>query len=186
MSERSETTKKTLALLCVMAVGFGGCFTRKTPAKPVVNFIAVVHPIVPPTTQASLESPPDLEVQALPAPPEEIAPARLPPARPHVAAPVVSETGKPEKTVVPTITPEVDTEQMKAAQAETERSLERAEKNLAIAQGRKLSPLQEDLASKVRGFADNAREAMQAGDWVKAKNFSTKAEVLAEQLAASF
>ena len=86
----------------------------------------------------------------------------------------------------PTIAPEVTTEEMKAAQAETQRSLDMAEKNLTMAQGKKLNATQTDLVSKVRGFADNAREAMRSGDWVRAKNFSKKAEVLSEQLAASF
>jgi hypothetical protein len=54
------------------------------------------------------------------------------------------------------------------------------------AQGKRLNAMQTDLVSKVRGFADNAREAMKSGDWVRAKNFSSKAEVLSEQLAASF
>jgi len=60
------------------------------------------------------------------------------------------------------------------------------ERNLTLAQGKKLNPTQQDLASKVRGFADNAREAMRTGDWVRAKNLSKKAEVLSEQLAESF
>jgi hypothetical protein len=45
--------------------------------------------------------------------------------------------------------------------------------------------MQEDLASKVRGFGDNAREAMRSGDWARAKSLAKKAEVLSEQLAGS-
>jgi hypothetical protein len=48
-----------------------------------------------------------------------------------------------------------------------------------------LNATQQDLVSKVRGFADNAREAMRSGEWVRAKNLSSKAEVLSEQLATS-
>ena len=185
MSKQPEPTKKGLALLCVAAVSLAGCFTRKTPARPPIAFIGVVHPIVPPTTEAALEAPPDIQVEAPPEPPD-IAPARLQPPKPHVAPPVVQESEQPEKPVAPTITPEVDTEELRAAQAETQRSLDVAERNLALAQGRKLNPMQQDLVSKVKGFADNAREAMKRGDWVRAKNLSTKAQVLAEQLAASF
>jgi hypothetical protein len=150
----------------------------------VVNFIAVVHPIVPPATDAALESPPDVAVDNLPTPPP-IGPSHLQPAKPHVATPAVQEPAGTEKHAAPTIAPEVTTEEMKAAQAETQRSLDVAERNLTIAQGKRLNATQQDLASKAKGFAENAREAMRSGDWVRAKNFSSKAEVLSEQLAAS-
>jgi len=87
--------------------------------------------------------------------------------------------------MVPTIAPEITSEEMRAAKEETQHSLDLAEKNLLMAQGRQLNAMQLDLVSKVRGFADNAREAMRSGDWVKAKNFSNKAQVLSEQLASS-
>jgi len=80
----------------------------------------------------------------------------------------------------------VPTAELTAAKAETQHNLDLVERNLTLAQGKKLNPAQQDLASKVRGFADNAREAMRTGDWVRAKNLSKKAEVLSEQLAGSF
>jgi hypothetical protein len=150
----------------------------------VVSFIAVVHPIVPPATNAALESPPDVEVNNLPAPPP-IGPSHFQPAKPHVATPAIPEPAGTEKHAEPTIAPEVTTEEMKAAQAEAQRSLDVAERNLTMARGKRLNATQLDLMSKVRGFAENAREAIRSGDWVRAKNFSSKAEVLSEQLAAS-
>ena len=149
-----------------------------------VHFVAAVRPVIPPSTEAALESPPELEAQA-PAMLPEIAPSRAQPPRPHVAAPVVQEPTGP-KQAEPMIAPEVPTEEVVAAKVETQRNLDLAEKNLAMAQGKALNAAQQDLASKVRGFADNAREAMRSGDWVKAKNLSSKAEVLSEELAASF
>ncbi len=149
-----------------------------------VNFIAVVHPVVPPTTETALESAPDLPVDVLPAPPQ-IGPSRLQPAKPHLPAPVATEPAA-AKHVEPMITPELTTEEMASAQRETQHSLDTAEKNLTLAHGKKLNAMQADLASKVKGFADNAREAARAGDWTRAKNLSKKAEVLSEQLAASF
>jgi hypothetical protein len=74
---------------------------------------------------------------------------------------------------------------MTAARAETEHNLELAEKNLAPAGGRQLNATQQDVISKVRSFAESAREAMKSGDWERARNLSKKAEVLSEQLAAS-
>lgn len=85
----------------------------------------------------------------------------------------------------PTITPEVTTEELAEAKTETQQALDVTEKNLSMVQGKKLNPTQEDLASKVRGFADNAKEAVRSGDWVRARSLSKKAEMLSEQLAAS-
>jgi hypothetical protein len=185
MITQTEAKKRWLAVMCVCAVWTCGCATRRAPVKPVVNFIAVVRPVVPPATELAVESPPDLAVDVLQAPPQ-IGPSHFQPPKPHVVAPAAQEPTGAEKHVEPTIVPEVTTEELRAAQAETQRSLDLTEKNLRMAQGKRLNATQQDLVSKVRGFADNAREAMRSGDWVRAKNFSSKAEVLSEQLAASF
>jgi hypothetical protein len=181
---QTEATKKWLAVTCACAAWMCGCTTRKTPAKPVVNFIVAVKPVVPEARGGELEAPPHVPMEALPAP-TLIGPNRQP-AKPRVAAPAAQERTGVDKHREPTIAPEVPTEELKAAQAETRRNLDLAEKNLAMAQGKNLNATQQDIVSKVRGFADNAREAMRSGDWVKAKNLSSKAEVLAEELTASF
>lgn len=185
MIRRTDTKTRWLVVMCACVAWTCGCATRRTPAKPVVNFIAVVHPVVPVETEAALESPPDLPVEAQPAPPQ-IGPSRFQPPKPHVPAPATQGSGGVDKHAEPTIAPEVTTEEARADQAETQRNLDMTEKNLLMAQGKRLNAAQEDLVSKVRGFADNAREAMRSGDWVRAKNFSSKAQVLSEQLAASF
>lgn len=184
MITRIVANDRRLALLCLCAVAISGCATRRTPAKPVVNFVAAVHPVVPAATSTALESPPDVAV-ALREPPK-IEPSQLQPARPHVVAPVEQEPRGTEKHAEPTIAPEVTTEEIRTAQAETQRNLDIAEKNLLLAQGKGLNAMQTDMVSKVKGFVENAREAMRSGDWVRAKNFASKAEVLSEQLAASF
>jgi type IV secretory pathway VirB10-like protein len=175
--------RKLLAVLCTCGICMCGCATRRTPAKPAVNFIAVVRPVLPTTTAKVAEEPPDLEVAALPDLPT-IGPPHPPPVKPHVA-PVTTQEPSAEKHVEPTIAPEVPTQEVTEAKAESQHSLDVAEKNLSMTQGKKLNAMQEDLASKVRGFADNAREAMKSEDWVRAKNLSKKAEVLSEQLASS-
>jgi len=81
--------------------------------------------------------------------------------------------------------PEFSTQEVEAAKAEIQRNLDMMEKNLTLSFGRSLNAAQQDLVSKVHGFAENAREAMKSGDWVRAKNLSKKAEVLSEELAAS-
>jgi hypothetical protein len=60
-----------------------------------------------------------------------------------------------------------------------------AEHNLAAASGKPLNATQADLASKVRSFISDAREAGRSGDWTRARDLAKKAQVLSEELAAS-
>jgi hypothetical protein len=184
MLKQIENPGKWLIVICASAVWVGGCYTNRPAAKPPVKFVGPVKPILPQGLQAQLEPPPDVEVEPLPAPPQ-IGPSHFQPARPHVAAPV-PEHAEAEKHTEPIIAPEVPSEELKADQAETQRNLEQAEKNLAMVQGKSLNLAQQDIVSKVKGFAESAREAMKSGDWVRAKSLSSKAEALAEQLAGSF
>jgi hypothetical protein len=184
MITQMEMRTKLLALLCACGVWTCGCATRKTPAKPVVNFVGVVHPVIPASTTDGVEQAPDVEAGAVPAPPA-MALSRPQPAKPHVATTTAQEPSGVEKHTEPTIAPEVTTQEMTEAKTEAQHSLDVAEKNLNMTQGKKLNAMQEDLASKVRGFGDNAREAMRSGDWARAKSLAKKAEVLSEQLAGS-
>jgi hypothetical protein len=147
-----------------------------------VNFVSAVKPVLPHATGAELEAPPAVEVEERPAAPQ-IWPSRQP-AKPHVTAPPPEHAEAIKKTE-PIIAPEVPSEELKAAQTEAQHNLDLAEKNLALTKGKNLNATQQDIASKVKGFADSAREAMKNGDWVGAKNLSSKAQALAEQLAAS-
>ena len=61
-----------------------------------------------------------------------------------------------------------------------------AEKNLQAANGKKLNASQTDLVGKVQGFLSQAREAIRANDWVRARNLALKAEVLSTELIKSF
>lgn len=183
MTTPKQPNSSWLTLLCVGLLWVAGCSTRRAPAKPVVNFVAPVRPVLPQMRNIALSLPPDIEAGVPEAP--EIVEERAQPAKPHVPAPVAQEPAGTEKHVQPTIAPEVPTEEMIAAKVQTEHSLDVAEKGLGMAQGKSLNATQQDLVSKVRGFADNAREAMRTGDWERAKNLAKKAEVLSEELAAS-
>jgi hypothetical protein len=185
MRTQAETRKKWLSTTCACAAWLCGCYTQRAPAKPAVNFIAVVKPVVPQATAAELQAPPEVPVQPLPAAPQ-IGASRFQPAKPHVAAPVTQESAGAGKHTEPTIAPEVPTEEVRAAQAATQHNLDLAEKRLALTQGKNLNATQQDIVSKVRGFADNAREAMRNADWERAKNLASKAEALAEQLGENF
>ena len=176
-------SKLPLALLCVCCIMTAGCFTKRAPSV----HLAAIHlgaPIVPaPNPESLTDNPPDI-------PNDE---SRLPqlviyhsaPPRPRVSQTPPPEPVRSEKSQEPIMAPEVPTAEMLAAKNDSEHSLDVAEKNLSLASGRSLNPMQQDLVSKVRGFSDSAREAMKVGDWLRAKNLSKKAEVLSAQLADS-
>jgi hypothetical protein len=182
---QTQATKKWLVLLCASAAWMSGCLLRRAPAKPAFNFVTVVYPVIPPdAVDAALEPPPDIS-HDVPQAPAQLATNRSAPVKPRVAPPPALEPAAAENLPQATIAPEVTTEEQTAAQAEIQHNLDTVEKNLTLASGRRLNAAQQDLISKVRGFTENAREAMRSGDWVRAKNLSSKAEVLSEQLAES-
>jgi len=184
MRTQTMATRKWLTLLCGCVLWTSGCFLQKAPVRPRIGVTGFAHPVVPASTAiAELEPPPDLpfEVPLVPL----LATSRSMPARPHVAPPAASEPTPAEKAAEPIISPALTTEELAAARTATQQNLQMVEKNLTFARGKTLNATQQDLISKVRGFTDNAREAMYSGDWVRARNLSKKAEVLSEQLAAS-
>jgi hypothetical protein len=181
---RGDATWNCLILMCACTLGMSGCFTRRTPAKPMIGHTVLQHPVMPMAVDAALEWAPGMPFEEVVAPPQLAAAHSVPP-RPRVALARESAPAPADKAGEPTIAPELTAEESEAAKTETQRNLDMVEKNLAIAWGRKLNTGQQDLASKIRGFTDGAREAMRGSDWVRAKNLSKKAVVLSEQLAAS-
>lgn len=75
---------------------------------------------------------------------------------------------------------------MAAAQQQFSESVAISERNLAIAKSKNLSRQQTDAVSKVNAFLTEAREASTEGDWGRARNLAKKAQILSEDLAASF
>jgi hypothetical protein len=99
-----------------------------------------------------------------------------------VAAAVAAQPAV-EKRNEPTIVPDLSAGEAEAAKADAQASLNMAEKSLEAAKGKTLNAAQADLASKVRGFMEAAREAMKDSDWERAKTMAKKAEVLSRELA---
>jgi hypothetical protein len=184
MRTAKNESRNWLALLCLGVVCTTGCFTKEPPKASITQLVNFRPPIVPPRTGSELADPPDIPVDTAEAPPELVT-ARSAPAKPRVAPSPAAEPEKPEKKSEPAIVPELTSQEAQAAQEETERNLDATAKNLTQVTGKPLNASQQDLASKVHGFAENAREAMKTGDWVRAKNLSKKAVVLSEELAAS-
>lgn len=186
-SERARASVSVMiagtALLCLLVSGCNA--TRKRPAFPWPT-ASIVRPIIPEPDVAAPGAQPAPEVESADAPPvpPALAPARMSPARPHVAPAPAAE---PERVLAapPVIAPQMSAEETAAAQQDTNSSLGAAEKNLANTNGRKLNTVQADMASKIRGFMEDARQAAKGGDWSRAKSLAKKAQVLSEELVKS-
>ena len=183
MDAQSARTGKGVVWLCIATLWMSGCFTGQPARVSIAQRIRFLPPTVPAPTSADLELPP--EITPAIGPLTELVPVRSAPPRPRVAPQPSVDPGKAEKQREPGIAPEFTTQEAQAAKADAQRNLEAMEKNLSLSLGRQLNASQQDLVSKVRGFAENAREAMRSGDWVRAKVLSKKAQVLSEELAAS-
>jgi hypothetical protein len=184
MGKMNTGPKTFLLALCGCVVWCGGCFTKK-PATVHMTGIVLAHPLTPGgMTNETPGDAPDLEVESVEMPPR-LATPRGGPARPRVVAAPPVEPPPVEKAAEPMILPDLTADQLNEARAETQQSLDAAEARLGETQGKQLNATQEDVASKVRGFIESAREAMKNGDWGRAKNQAKKAEVLAMQLTAN-
>lgn len=180
---KNRASRLWLVPLCVCVVWSGGCFTRR-PAAPQLGEITLAHPLVPAATaNTELEDPPEIPVEETALPPH-LAPMPSGPAKPHVAPPPVNEPAVVEQKAAPVLAPELSLEQETTSRIEANKSLIVAERNLGAALGKTLNSSQADLASKVRGFMDAAREAMKNSDWERAAAVAKKAEVLSEQLVS--
>jgi hypothetical protein len=167
------------------AIFMSGCAARRKPAIPWSTAV-LVRPIVAQHSAAAgnAEDPePDLRLE-IPPPPAPLA-TRTTPARPRSAAPSTSQNAPAGRPDIPQIVPGLSTEESVSLQRETNLSVSAAEHNLAATAGKSLNATQSDLASKVRSFISDAREAGRAADWARARDLAKKAQVLSEELLGS-
>lgn len=173
-------------MVCASIAVLGGCAERKVHAFPWATAIQVKP--LPPVVHAGSSSSdaaiaPDLRVEQ-PATLGRIVGARTGPLRPRVAPTPQPET--PQATRTPLLVPEMSAEEMAAAQQQVSENLGIVEKNLVIARGRTMNAVQADLVSKVNSFVAESRESSRDGDWARARNLTKKAQLLSEELVASF
>jgi hypothetical protein len=176
-------------MLCAVAAILSGCAANQKPRARAFPWAAAknARPLAPEKAAADVSNE-DLFAElgiAVPAPPSPVAGTPSGPPRPHVAVVSAGSPGAPHAPEAPMIAPQLSPEQTAAAQQQTSASVSVAEKNIAASQGRSLNAMQSDLASKVRSFLAEAREAAQVGDWTRASNAAKKAEVLSQELAGS-
>ena len=167
------------------AILASGCAARKKPSIPWSTAV-LVRPVVPqqcPTIGAVEEPVPDLRLE-IPSPLAPLA-TRTVPARPRSATPPTNPNAPAGKPDTPQIVTGLSTRESASLQRESDQSLSAAESNLAATAGKSLNAAQADLASKVRSFISDAREAGRAGDWTRARDLAKKAQVLSEELVGS-
>jgi hypothetical protein len=173
-----------LLLAAIVMIWSSGCASQRHVTVHWQTAV-LVRPTIPEYKSANEEPEemPDLQME-IPATPK-LASVRMVPARPRVAASQPAESSVPviKPQEQPLIAPQLSAEETEVARRITQQSLDVAERNLSATRGRNLNATQSDLASKVRGFMDDAKEAMGNVDWTRARTLANKAEVLSQELA---
>jgi hypothetical protein len=178
-----------LAVLSTVAILVSGCAEQKKPAihwgtAVLARPTLVRQPTADPVQLA--EDEPDLQLEIPPAVPPLPSGRAVPPKPRPAASPSSTPSPSPAKRDPPEIVPELTTQESAALRSETEQSLGAADRNLTAATGKTMNTVQTDLASKVRSFIAEAREAGQSGDWARARNLAKKAQLLSDELIGSF
>jgi hypothetical protein len=182
------TTWISLGVLCCAGVFSEGCSVVRRKPSVAWGTAIQTRPVLIQGRQTTVDPPdfiPDLHL-ILPPPPSPIVTAAQPsPVRSRIAATASTGSNGVGKPEVPLIAPQLTVEEATAAKQQTNQSVDIAERNLAATRGKNLGPAQTDLASKVRNFISDARDAARTNDWVRARDLAKKAQVLSEELAKS-
>src|SRR5579862_4425481 len=164
----SNTTRKAgrapllslaFAALCVFSVMIAGCPKNAPAAK--VTHVGVLLPPKPPAA-ATESAPPEIRMASFDEAAENPLPVvfDIPPDKPaaphHTAPPPEAETVKPP--VTPQITPQISPQDQVRAQGDTNADLQTARQNLNSVSGRRMNATQQDMADKIRGFMQQARD----------------------------
>ena len=177
-----------IALVCGAIAALGGCAGRKAQAIPWATAVLArpIPPVAQKTSEAELaDLAPDFRVEA------SSNPARLPGTRPVPLPPRPKATNGslPEASngaAAPELVPQLSSQETAAAKVQFAQSIAVVDRNMAATRGRTLTAAQTDIISKITGFVAEAREASGEGDWGRARNLARKAQILSEDLVASF
>ena len=181
--------KLACAILCAVAALVSGCAANQKPRARAFPWSSAnnVRPLAHEKTSSDISTEDlfaDLGLD-VPAPPSPVAGIPSGPPRPRVAVVSTGNNNASRVPEAPMIAPQLSPEQTAEAQQQLSVSVGIAEKNIAASQGRSLNAMQSDLASKVRSFLAEAREAARVSDWTRASSAAKKAEVLSQELAGS-
>lgn len=177
---------------CVVAASLSlfcaGCSQHKVHAAA-----PVAVPPVPPSpipTQDNSKSPASIPAPTTPAPANPATNGSSPnlnstpdnPKKPATSPP----PSEPERPAAPQISPQISASDESQLQQQANRYVATASENLHRSDGRDLNATQKDMVDKIRGFLDQAQQAIQTSDWERAKNLSQKAYLLSLDLIKTF
>jgi hypothetical protein len=148
-----------------------------------------VRPHLPAAVPGYTPEPPEFSAPDLPwdfPPPPSRLTVLHQPARPRVAVTQApAETPDGRKAAVLSLAPLLSDREVAEARRQMNESASAAQRHLDAAKGRNLNAGQSDLVSKVTSFLEESKGAAREGDWTRARNLAKKAQVLAEELAAT-
>lgn len=197
----TSTRALVLALALTLALGSSSCrlFRRSAkavpppPPPPALSKTSTAPPkpaeTPPPPElppgQPNLGQPLPAQAPKLPAPPKRRA-SRKVPAKPAPAPPPPEPAPAPEPPPppVPELAQILTVQQQQEYNQAIDRSIYRAQRNLAALGGRRLNPEQSLAVERIKTFVQQALEARKT-DLIRAKSLAERADVLAEDLLRS-
>lgn len=199
MPSRSSEARVVVTLIaCGLSLAVVGCDRQKVHAAPPVAMAPAPtaaetqRPMtIAPDTTASPPTEAVAPPPAIPEPPTTPPTVTVPrpkPAKPQrtVAEPAADQSAdQPAHPPAPQISPQLTPEQQAAYERKAKEDIGIAERNMQLASGRKTSAAQDDLKEKIRRFIEQSRDALQAGDLVRAQNLAQKARLLSVELVES-
>jgi hypothetical protein len=177
-----------LLVFLAAAILTAGCAQGKARVRPWATAMTV-RPHLPAAVPGYTPEPPEFSAPDLPwdfpPPPSPLTVVHQPP-RPRVPmTQAPSESPEGRKAAAPSLAPLLSTQEVAEAQRQMNESAAAAQRHLDAAKGRSLNAGQNDLVSKVTSFLEESKGAAREGDWTRARNLAKKAQVLAEELAAT-
>jgi hypothetical protein len=183
-SSKNPARLTQVAFFCIAITMASGCAERKVRVVPWATAVLVRPnpPVVRVDSTAAADMSPDFRIEP-PANNGKLFSSRPVPLRPRASAPVQPETVDAAKATG--LVPELSAQETAVAKQQVAESIAIAQRNLATALGRKLSPAQSDIVSKISSFLAEAHEASGDGDWARARNLAKKAQILSDDLVSS-
>src|SRR5579872_4109057 len=183
----AAASRKTAFLTCLVAASLsiftGGCMGHKVRAAAPVT--VPPQPPAPISTPGTTKSPDSIPAPTTPAPknpePTTLSPA-LTPKPDTLKRPATTAVAEPDRPPAPEISPQMSQSDQVELTKQTQQYVTTAQENLHRADGRELNTSQHDMADKIRGFLEQAQDAIRTSDWSRAKNLSQKAYLLSIEL----
>src|SRR5579859_1240936 len=185
-SRPAAASRNTALLTCVVAASLTvftcGCMGHKVRAAAPVT--VPPQPPAPISTPGTTKPPDSIPAPTMPAPknpePATLSPALTP--KPDALKRPAAAVPEPERPPAPEISPQMSQSDQVELTKQTQQYVATAQQNLHRADGRELNTSQRDMVAKIRGFLEQAQDAIRTSDWSRAKNLSQKAYLLSIEL----